>query len=105
VLMGHDGEPHLDLFSASDGKQRFGPTGGNTGELVTQVTRDLVRKDHRSAVPTVKRNAAKRAGFDTITATGAPVQKEDLRNRPRWPQPVGSGCWFGLLWQCVAMFD
>jgi hypothetical protein len=103
--MGYDGDPHLDLFSASNGKQRVGPARGNAGKLVAQVTRDLVGKNHRGAIPPVKHNAAKRAGFDTISATRAPVQKEELSNRPGWPQPVASGRRFGFLRWCVALFD
>jgi len=71
--MGYDGDPHLDLFSASNRKQRVGPARGDAGKVVAQVTRDLVGKNHRRAIPPVKRNAAKRAGFDTISATRAPV--------------------------------
>jgi len=83
--MGNDGTPHLDLFSAGHGKQRFGPARGDAGKVVAQVTRDLVRKNHRGAIPPLNHNAAKRAGFDTISTTCAPLQKEGLRNRSRWP--------------------
>jgi hypothetical protein len=47
---------HSYLLSSFDRKQRFGGAGRNTGRILAQETRHLIRKNHRCSIHGMERN-------------------------------------------------
>jgi len=83
-------EPHANLVSSRDRQQRLGGTSGDARRVVTEITRNLVRKNHRRCVLLMKDNRAVRAGLCAVTAFRAPFEKQRLINRARRTQPIGA---------------
>lgn len=73
--MQHRREPHANLVTPCHRQQGFRGTGADTRHIFAEVARNLVRKNHRCSILLVEDNRAVRAGFCTIAASGAPIEK------------------------------
>ncbi len=86
----HCRHPHPHVKTIGHRQERLGRTGGNTGKIVAQFACDLVRKNDRRTVRHIAHDRPRRAGFNAIAATRAPLEKHRLIHSPRRTQPVCS---------------
>jgi hypothetical protein len=64
-------EPHSYLPASFDRKQRLGGTGCNARHILAEITRHVIRENHRGSVLRMKRNRSVRTGLATVAALGA----------------------------------
>ena len=87
--MGYSRKPHPNLERISHWQERVCGTGGNAGKIFTELTGNLVGKNHRRAVGEITDDGTGGTGFDAISAARAALEKHRFVDGPRGTQPVG----------------
>ena len=83
-------EAHSYLLRPFDRKQRFSRTGRNTGHVLTEIARHVIRKNYGGPVLRMERNRPVWTDLGTVAALGASIQKQRLVSRAWRAQPIGS---------------
>ena len=83
-------KPHANVIPSRDRQQRVGRTSNDARRVVTEITRNLVRKNHGRCVLLMKDDRAVRAGLYAVAAFRAPLEKQRLIDRARRTQPIGT---------------
>ncbi len=86
--MRHGRKPHPNLEGIGHRQERICRTGSNAGEIFTELTGNLVGKNHRRAVGEITDDGTGGTGFDAIRASRAALKKHRFVDGPRGTQPV-----------------
>ena len=92
-------ETHSYLLASFDREQCFGGTGRNAGYILAEITRHLIRKNHRCPVLRMERNRPVRTDLGAVAALCASLQKECLVSGTGRTQPIRPHRWWSRLFR------
>jgi hypothetical protein len=98
-------QPHANVATIRNSHKGFRLTGGNTRQILAQLTGDDIRENYRRTVPLIKHNGSMGTGLGTIAASGTAFKKKRLRNCSRRPEPISPNRRRSLLARRVFMFN
>ena len=86
----HRRHPHPHVKTVGNRQERLSRTGGDTGKIVAQFARDLIRENDRRPVRHIAHDRSRRTDFNAIATARAPFKKHGLIDSTRRTQPVCS---------------
>ena len=94
---------HSYLLASIHRQQRFCGTSRYTGNILAEMARHVIRKNHRCPVLRMKRNRLVRTDFGAVAALCASLQEEYFVDSARRTQPVSSHRWRRRLFRYALM--
>ena len=101
--LGYQSHAHANVAAIRNSRKGLGFTGGNTGQILAQLTGHDIGENDRRTVALIKHDGPMGTSFGTITASSTALEKKGLPDCSRRPEPVRPDRRRSLLPRCVFM--